>query len=140
MRSALVLAGLLALTATACDSAGDIQPLGGVLVVSLAPASPGTLLLQSELDLPCAPAIATERTSRPERLTVTVLGTEPVDDACVGLLGPATATLPLGFSGPGPFAVEILYGGFSDEYAYSVGSGGARLDSVRTTVTRLGPR
>ncbi|HEX8386219.1 MAG TPA: hypothetical protein VF576_08550 [Rubricoccaceae bacterium] len=141
MRLLPALVGLLALSVSACDSGGDIEPLGGVLVVTLRQSGGGnSILLESEADVPCAPRIAAEQEFQPERLTISVLGTEPVVGDCPATPGPATRTVPLTFSGQGTFAVEILFGGLSDEYAYVVRSNGVRLDSVRTTVTRLGPR
>ena len=137
MRHALVLCGLLALSATACDSAGDVQPLGGLLYVSLQGSS--TLLLESDLDLPCGPRIVTEETGGGGRFLITVLGTEPTSGTCTAV-GPVRKTVTIETGGANPLAIDIHYGGFVDEYRYSTGSGGARLDSVRTDVTRLGPR
>lgn len=69
-----------------------------------------------------------------------MLGTEPTDGACDAVAGPATRTVPLSFSGQGSFAVEVFFGGFSNEFAYVVGPNTVGLDSVRTITARLGPR
>jgi hypothetical protein len=136
--SALLAAACLALAA--CDSGGDIAPLGGLLYVSLE--SPTTLLLESELDLPCGPRIATEQQSVGGRFIVTVLGVDAPSGACTGL-APVRRTLTIEPGSATTFPIDIIYGGFADEYRYTAaraGSTAARLDSVRTDVTRLGRR
>lgn len=136
MRRSLLL--LAALAATSCDSGGgEIQPLGGRLYVSLQGAT--TLVLESDLDLPCGPRIATEELNLGGRFSVTVLGTEATGGSCTGV-GPVTQSVTIETGGADTLPVDIVFGGFVDEYRYTAGSRGARLDSVRTTVTRLGPR
>ena len=128
------------LTLAACDSGGDIEPLGGLIYVSLE--SSTTLLLESELDLPCGPRIATEQQTLGGRFSVTVLGLEPTSGTCTGL-APVRRTLTIEPGSATTFPIDIIYGGFVDEYRYTAGRAGstpARLDSVRTDVTRLGRR
>lgn len=135
---AVLLAACLALAA--CDSAGGTEPLGGLLYVSLE--SSTTLLLESELDLPCGPRIAAEQQTVGGRFSVTVLGVEATTGACTGL-APVRRTLTIEPGSATSFPVDIVYGGFADEYRYVPGRAGstpARLDTVRTDVTRLGPR
>ena len=136
LRAALLL--MLSLTAASCDSGGtEILPLGGVLYVSLA--GSGSLLLESGLDLPCAPRIATEQQTVGGRFSVSVLGVEESAGTCSDL-GPAQTTIPIETGGINPLPIDLVFGGQLDAYTYRTGSGPARLDSVRSTVTRLGPR
>lgn len=138
MRRSLLLLAVLALTATSCDSGGgEIQPLGGLLYVSLQGST--TLLLESNLDLPCGPRIAAETLALGGRFSVTVLGTEATSGACTDV-GPVTQTVTIETGDADVVPVDIVFGGFVDEYRYSTGSRGGRLDSVRTSITRLGPR
>jgi hypothetical protein len=139
LRSGFLLLVALALTAPACDTTGEIEPLFGPLYVSLAPGSAPAILLESAIGIPCSPDVAFETRAQPTRVTISVLGTEPTSPPCT-TQDPSTATVPFSPGGASPFAVEVVYGGQSDEYAYSVRSGVARLDSVRTTTTRPGPR
>ena len=134
----LLACALLALTASACDSTGnDTQPLGGILFVSLEGAS--TLRLESNIDLPCGPKIVTEQQTNGGRFTVQVLGVESVDAGCTAL-GRVTTTVPIQAGGQDPLPVDLVFGGFVDEYRYTRGSGTARLDSVRYNVSCLGAR
>jgi hypothetical protein len=140
MTRSLLLLVALALTAPACDTTGgEIEPLFGTLYVSLAPGSARAVLLESALGIPCAPDLAYETRAQASRVTITVLGTEPRNPPCT-TQAPATATVPFSPGGASSYAVEVVYGGQSDEYAFSVRSGTARLDSVRTSTTSLGPR
>jgi hypothetical protein len=139
MTRPLLLLAVFALTAPACDTAGEIEPLFGPLYVSLAPGSARAVLLESAFGIPCSPALAVETRAQSARVTISVLGTEPTSPPCT-TQNPSTATVPFSPGTSGPFAVEVLYGGQSDEYAYSVRSGVARLDSVRTSTTLPGPR
>ena len=129
---------LLLLTLAACDSGGgEIQPLGGLLYVSLQ--GSGTLLLESGLDLPCAPRIATEQQNLGGRFSVSVLGVEEAAAGC-STVGAARTTIPIETGGANPLPIDLVFGGQVDAYTYRTGSGPARLDTLRSTVTRLGPR
>ncbi len=132
------LAGLVLATA-ACDTTGGTEPLGGLLYVSLESAS--TIRLESNLDLPCGPRIQTEQQLRGGRFEIKVLGTEPRESGCTSL-APVKKTVTIERGGAETLPVDITFGGYVDEYRYTAGEPGraARLDSVRTDVTRPGPR
>lgn len=130
----------LVLATAACDSGGGLDPLGGLLYVSLESAT--VLRLESNLDLPCGPRIATEQQLRAGRFEIAVLGVEPRDGTCTGV-APVTRSITLQTGGAATLPVDIRFGGFVDEYRYTAavpGRSAARLDSVRTDVTALGPR
>ena len=130
----------LALTAAACDSGGDVLPLGGQLYVSLQ--SRDTILLESNLDLPCGPRIATEQQNLNGRFQITVLGTDAPSGTC-DTVAPVRRTITIETGGATVLPVDIQFGGLVDEYRYSAGTAGgtaARLDSVRVSVTIPGPR
>ena len=135
---AAVLAGLVFATA-ACDTTGGTEPLGGLLYVSLESAN--VIRLESDLDLPCGPRIQTEQQLRGGRFEITVLGTEPTSGTCTAL-APVTRSVTLERGGAAVLPVDITFGGYVDEYRYTAGEPGraARLDSVRTDVTRPGRR
>ncbi len=139
VRPALVAA--LVFASAACDSSSsDVQPLGGRLYVSLSGSTQMTL--ESDLDLPCGPRIATEQQLSGGRFQVNVLGIEAPDGMC-DTVAPVRRTITLETGGAQRLPVDIRFGGEVDEYAYDAGIPGrtaASLDSVRTTVTLPGPR
>ncbi len=136
----LALVAALALASAACDSTGGVQPLGGRLYVSLSGST--QMVLESDLDLPCGPRIATEQQFANGRFQVNVLGVEAPSSMC-DTVAPVRRTITLETGGAQRLPVDILFGGQVDEYTYDAGTPGrtpARLDSVRTTVTIPGPR
>ena len=133
----------LTLCSVACDSGtADVQPLGGRLYVTLE--GTNQIKLESDLDLPCGPRIATEQQLVGGRFQVTVLGVEAPSGMCTGV-APVRRTLSVETGGAPRTPVDIQFGGIVDEYRYSVATPGppamsARLDSVRTSVTIPHPR
>ncbi len=133
------LAGLVLATA-ACDTTSGNDPLGGILYVSLESAT--VIRLESALDLPCGPRIVTEQELRGGRFEITVLGVEPTAGGCTAT-APVTRSVTLQSGGATTLPVDVVYGGVVDEYRYTAarpGAAAARLDSVRTDVTRPGRR
>lgn len=133
------LAGLVLATA-ACDTTGGTEPLGGILYVSLESAT--VLRLESDLDLPCGPRIETEQQLRAGRFEIKVLGVEPTSGSCTEL-APVTKSVTLQTGSATTLPVDITFGGVVDEYRYTAarpGGAAARIDTVRYSTTRLGPR
>lgn len=130
----------LVLATAACDTTGGTEPLGGILYVSLESAT--VIRLESELDLPCGPRIVTEQQLRGGRFEISVLGVEPTPGGCTAI-APVTRSVTIQSGSATTLPVDIVYGGFVDEYRYTAarpGVAAARLDSVRTDVTRPGRR
>ena len=135
----VALAGLV-LATSSCDTVSGTEPLGGILYVSLEGAT--LVRLESNIDLPCGPRIQTEQQVRAGRFQISVLGTDPRESGCTGV-APVTRTVTLETGGATTLPVDIVFGGVVDEYRYTAarpGVSAARLDSVRTDVTRPGPR
>ena len=135
----LLLLNLLALAA--CDSSGvDPAPYTGVVEVSLAPDADGRtgLLLVAVDDTGCASPLVVETDATTERLDVRVVGIARRDGpTCLAII-PASVLVPLPFASQGRFPVSVAHRSATDEYAYSIGFAGERLDAVRTSTTRLG--
>ncbi|HEX9951285.1 MAG TPA: hypothetical protein VGB53_05915 [Rubricoccaceae bacterium] len=137
MRSLLLLT-LLALAA--CDSAGpDPEPYAGVVEVSLGRDTDGRAVLRLVAvdDSGCDFPLTVETTATPSRLDVRVVGIAVPDGPVCEAIIPASADVPLPFTGQGAFPVGVVHRGSDDAYSYSIGFAGERLDAVRTSTTRL---
>ena len=140
MRPLLTLT-LLLLAVSACDTSGtDPTPYAGVIELSLSPevkGGPTALRLIAVGDTGCNDPFIVETDASPGRLDVRVVGiVRPTGVTCAAAI-PAQALVPLPFVEQGGFPITVAHRGSTDEYAYSIGFAGERLDAVRTSTTRL---
>ena len=123
----------------ACDSADDLQPVDGVVVVSVGEApndGPG-LLLQTEAAYPCGARLVVSEETGDARLSVAVEGVAAgMGSPCRGLDGPLSYATSLPVANP-TVSVEVRHRGETDQYAYMCGFAGCDLAAVRTSTTRL---
>ena len=125
LRSAFRTAALasLVLATAACDTTSGTEPLGGILYVSLESAT--TIRLESSFDLPCGPRIADRAaTSSAGASRSPCSASRPGRADCTGV-APVTRTVTLERGGAATLPVDIIFGGFVDEYRYSAGRAGS---------------
>ena len=132
----LALFGALA----ACDSAADLEPVAGVVLVSVGEApndGPG-LLLRTEAAYPCGSRLVVSEESGEARLSVAVEGVAAADGPpCLAPDAPLAYATFLPAAEP-TAEVEVRHRGAADLYRYTCGFVGCALEAVRTSTTRLG--
>ena len=130
----------LVLIAVGCDSADDLQPVDGVVLVSVseAPSDGPSLRLRTEAAYSCGSRLIVTEETRDARLRVAVDGVSG-PGACEAAKAPLVYTTVLRTTGP-VASIEVQHRGGADRYEYICGFAGCSLTAVRTSTTRLAER
>ena len=128
---------LLALITAGCDSADDLQPVDGVVLVSVVgiPNVGTGFQLRTESAYPCGSRLVVTEETRDDRLRVAVDGVSG-PGACESADAPLSYTTPLTATGF-VVSINVQHRGETDRYEHICGFAGCDLRAVRTSTTRL---